>query len=382
MDNSATTPLCEEAKTAITDAFDAFGNPSSLHTLGLEAERIVRKSSETMLSVLKDKGKGQIVFTGSGTEANNLAIFGTAYAKKSNIGKKIVITDSEHPSVSACTQELEKRGFTVEKIPTLNGIVDENALSCAVDGNTFLVSIMSVNNETGAIYDIKRLNALCKKINPDVLFHTDATQGFLKTEVGAKVTGADLITVSGHKIGAPKGIGALYISGDVIRRKAISPHVFGGGQQNGLRSGTENVIYISALAAAVKAGMDKYAENIEKMVFLRDKITKGLGEINGVRVNIPRLNRSPSIISVTVKGIKSETMLHHLSSNGIYVSSGSACSSHHKGVSSAMTAFGLTADESDSTIRISISQYNTAEQCDILLKAIENGVQTLAKKTK
>lgn len=381
MDNSATTPLCEEAKAAIIAAFDNFGNPSSLHTLGLQAEKTVRKSSEVLLSVLKDKGKGKIIFASSGTEANNLALFGTAYAKKSNYGKKIIITDSEHPSVSSCAEELEKRGFPVVKIPTKNGVIDEGALLSAVDEKTFLVSIMTANNETGAVYDIKKLNKLCKAANPDVLFHTDATQGFMKTNVSAKELGVDMITVSGHKIGAPKGIGVLYISADVLRRKAISPHTYGGGQQDNIRSGTENVIYISALAAAVNAGVARFGENVEKMAAMRDYLTNALSKIEGVRVNIPLGMRLPSIVSVTVKGIRSETMLHSLSSKKIYVSSGSACSSHHKGVSGAMTAFGLSADEADSTIRISLAPYNTHEECDAVIKAVEESVKTLAKKT-
>ena len=383
MDNSATTPLCDAARQAMTEAFELYGNPSSLHLLGVRSERIVNKARGILLGALGDTAKGRVYFTGSGTEANNLALFGTAYAKASNVGKRIVITDSEHPSVSACASELEKRGFQIVRIPTENGIVNEEALLSSVDGKTFLVSIMTVNNESGAEYDIKRLVKLCKRVNPDVIFHTDATQAFMKAQVNAKLTGADLITVSGHKIGAPKGIGALYVSGDVIKRKAISPHIFGGGQEGGIRSGTENVIHIHAFGAAVEYGMKNYSENLKNTEILRKYAVDALRCLDGVRINTPKSERvSPSIISVTVNGIKSEVMLHHLESEGIYVSSGSACSSHHKGVSQAMTAFGLTEDESDSTIRISLGYNNTFDECDALVSSLKSGIATLATKVR
>ncbi len=383
MDNSATTPLCDAAKKAMTEAFDLYGNPSSLHLLGVRSERIVNKARGILLSALGDTVKGKVYFTGSGTEANNLALFGTAYAKTSNAGKRIVITDSEHPSVSACASELERRGFQIVRIPTEKGVVNEDALLSSVDSKTFLVSVMTVNNESGAEYDIKRLVKLCKKANPDVIFHTDATQAFMKTQVNAKLTGADLITVSGHKIGAPKGIGALYVGGDIIRRKAISPHIFGGGQEGGIRSGTENVIHIHAFAAAVEYGMKNYSENVKNTELLREYAVDALSNIDGVRINTPASERvSPSIISLTVKGIKSEIMLHHLESEGIYVSSGSACSSHHKGVSQAMTSFGLTEDEADSTLRVSLGHNNTYEECDLLVSALKSGIATLATKSR
>lgn len=381
MDNSATTPLCDDAKRAVAEAFDIYGNPSSLHMLGVRAERLVDRSRTALLSALGDNGKGRVFFTGSGTEANNLALFGTAYAKSSNLGKKIIISDSEHPSVTACAAELEKRGFSVVRIPTVGGVVDEEALENAVDGKTFLVSIMTVNNESGAEYDIKRLVRICKGINPDALFHTDATQAFMKTAVSARQTGVDMITVSGHKIGAPKGIGALYVSGDVLKKKALSPHVFGGGQEGGMRSGTENVIFIHAFGAAVRHGVEAYEENVRTLEDLRRHAIGLLQNVQGVAINTPKSERcSPSIISLTVKGIKSEVMLHHLEGVGIYVSSGSACSSHHKDTFGAMRAFGLSQEEADSTVRISLGVNNTKEECLILAQAIENGVKTLAMK--
>ena len=379
MDNSATTPLCEAAKRALTESFEIFGNPSSLHSKGLAAEKALEKARQTVFDALGAKD-GRLVFTGSGSEANNLALFGTAYAKKSNYGKKIVITDSEHPSVARCAEELAERGFLLIKIPTYGGVVDEEALLDAVDEKTFLVSVMTVNNETGAQYDIKRLCALCKRKNPDVIFHTDAVQAFMKTDISVKKTGVDLLSVSGHKIGAPKGIGALYISAEMMKRRAVKPHIFGGGQEYGLRSGTENTLLVQAFSAAVKQGREKLSENIAYMNGLRDTIVSRLSALDGVRVNIPQGERSPSIISVTVFGIKSEVMLHHLSSYGVFVSSGSACSSNHPGTSTAMTSFGLSADEADSTVRISISCENTEEDAEVLISALENGIKNLVRK--
>lgn len=383
MDNSATTPLCDAAKNAMILSFDDFGNPSSLHSLGHTAEKNVERARKTILEAVGAKEEnGSIIFTGSGSEANNLALFGTAYAKKSNKGKKIIITDSEHPSVTNAALELEQRGFPVVKIPTVGGVVDEDALLSSVDNDTFLVSFMTVNNETGAKYDIKRLCALCKRKNPDVIFHTDAVQAFMKTDISVKKTGVDLLSISGHKIGAPKGIGALYVKSDILKRRAIKPHIFGGGQENGLRSGTENTLLIAAFAAAVRENSSKLSENIAHMNTLKSYITDKLSALDGVRVNTPKSGEvSPSIISVTVFGVKSEVMLHHLSSYGVYVSSGSACSSNHPGTSTAMTSFGLTKDEADSTVRISISAENTAEDGDILCSALENGIKTLAKKS-
>ena len=380
MDNSATTPLCEAAKEAIIEGFDVFGNPSSLHSIGHTAEKALEKCRQNVLDALGAKD-GKLIFTGSGSEANNLAVFGTAYAKKSNYGKKIIISDSEHPSVSRCAEELAERGFKLTKIPTKGGAVDEDALLDAVDDKTFLVSIMTVNNETGAQYDIKRLCALCKRKNPDVIFHTDAVQAFMKTDVSVKKTGVDLLSVSGHKIGAPKGVGALYVSAEMMKRRAVKPHIFGGGQESGLRSGTENTLLIRAFAAAVKEGQEKLSENIAYMKGLRDDIVSRLSRLDGVRVNLTTGECSPSIISVTVFGIKSEVMLHHLSSCGVFVSSGSACSSNHPGTSTAMTSFGLSPDEADSTVRISISPKNTMDECEILVSALENGVKSLVKKT-
>ncbi len=380
MDNSATTPLCDAAKKALIESFDTFGNPSSLHSLGHTAEKAVEKARNTVLDALGDKDGGKFVFTGSGSEANNLAFFGTAYAKKSNFGKKIIITDSEHPSVTNCAEELAERGFKLVKIPTVGGIVDAASLLDEVDEKTFLVSVMTVNNETGAEYDIKHLCSLCKKKNPDIIFHTDAVQAFMKTDISVKKTGVDLLSVSGHKIGAPKGVGGLYISANALKKRAVRPHIFGGGQEYGLRSGTENTLLINAFAAAVKYGKENFSNNIGYMESLRGSIIEKLSDIEGVRVNIPKGKCSPSVISVTVYGIKSEVMLHHLSSYGVFISSGSACSSNHPGTSHAMTAFGISPDEADSTVRISISQNNTSDDADMLISALENGIKTLAKK--
>lgn len=376
-DNAATTPLCSEAKEAFDQATMTYGNPSSLHTKGLEAEKIVSVSEKTVLSAIKADGKSTLLFTGCGTESNNTALFGTAYAKKSNAGKRIIISDSEHPSVYECAKELGERGFDIKTVSTKNGRVNADELLSYVDGNTLLVSIMTVNNENGALYDIKDLCSKVKAVSDRIVFHTDATQAFMKTDISVKNSGVDMMTVSAHKIGGPKGVGALYIAEKLMRSHSVKPLLFGGGQENGMRSGTENTAGIASFAAAVSCGIKNYNENLKKISSLSQRIKEGLTGI-GVRINEPEVY-VPHIISATLPGIKSEVMLHFLSAKGIYISSGSACSSHHPGISRPMQAFGLSAQDADKTVRISIGAQNTEEEAECLLAAVQEGTVTLIK---
>lgn len=378
-DNAATTHLCALAALTLKQAEEEYGNPSSLHALGFAAFGLLNESRKKVSDLLgiKDK-KSLLLFTGSGTESNNTALFGTAYAKKQNQGKKIIISDSEHPSVSNAAYELARRGFTVKEIKTKGGVIDREEFLSEMDENTFLVSIMTVNNESGAVYDIADLCAMAKRINKNVIFHTDATQALCKIPLSPEKLGVDLMTVSAHKIGGPKGVGALYVSSDMIKTRSISPYLFGGGQEYGLRSGTENVPCIAAFGAAAEAGGAAMKENAAKISELSDFISSALSDL-GVKINVPERQRVKNIVSATLPGVKSETMLHHLSSLSVYVSSGSACSSHHAGVSRPMKNFGLTDAEADCTLRISISPDNTKEEAQMLIDGVASGLKTLIK---
>ncbi|MBP5207396.1 MAG: cysteine desulfurase [Clostridia bacterium] len=376
-DNAATTPLCAAAKAAADDAAAVYANPSSLHAAGLAAEKLLASSRKTLLSIISAPPADTLVFTGCGTESNALLLFGAAYAKPSNRGKRIIISDSEHPSVYAAAEELGRRGFEIKTVGTRGGTVDPVELCRLVDANTLLVSIMTVNNESGAIYDIKTLCGAVKRVNPRALFHTDATQAFMKTKIDVRELGVDAMTLSAHKIGGPKGVGALYLSAQTVRSHAISPVLYGGGQEGGLRSGTENTAGAAAFAAAASYGASVFAADTERITSLRRRIVSGLTDA-GVRVNEPK-SYVPHIISATLPGIKSEVMLHHLSSTGVYVSSGSACSSHHPGVSRPMLAYGLGQREADCTIRISLFRDNTEEEADLLISGVRDGVKNLIK---
>lgn len=376
-DNAATTPMCPDAAAAFEKAVSVFANPSSVHSAGLEAEKLLSLCRRKILSVTGGAGRGTLVFTGCGTESNALALFGTAYAKASNTTKNIIISDSEHPSVRRAAEELQRRGFELRQVKTRGGYVSSDELAELTDGNTFLISIMTVNNETGAVYDIKELCSAAKSKNPRVIFHTDATQAFMKTDTDVSASGVDMMTVSAHKIGGPKGVGALYVSNHVISSRSLSPLLYGGGQESGLRSGTENTAGIAAFAAAAEYAKAHYEEDIKKITELSAYISDEI-EKTGARVNRPARS-VPHIISVTLPGIKSEVMLRYLSAEGVYISSGSACSSHHPGVSAALLSFGMPAKEADCTVRISLWRTNTEQEADVLIKNIEKGVKSLIK---
>ena len=376
-DNAATTRLCGAAADALHSAESVFANPSSLHSAGLEAEKLVSSSRKKLLSIIGGAGMGTIVFTGCGTEANALCLYGTAYAKKANEGKTVIVSDSEHPSVYKNAEELKRRGYSIKQIKTYKGYIDPDGLYELVDDNTFLISIMTVNNETGALYDIPALCSAAKRKNPSVIFHTDATQAFMKTDIDVSRSGVDMMTVSAHKIGGPKGVGALYVKDALIRSRSLCPLLYGGGQEGGLRSGTENTAGIAAFAAAAQDCKNNFAADIQKINSLSDYIISELTGF-GVQINKP-VNRVPHIISATLPGIKSEVMLHFLSSKGVFVSSGSACSSHHPGVSAAALAYGLSKKEADCTVRISLFRENTGAEAALLTQSIADGVKNLIK---
>ena len=388
-DNSATTVLCNEAKSRMLEVIEnIYGNPSSMHSKGVDAEKAVTKARSEILSALGVKnistlGDNRLIFTASGTEADNLALFGTCFAKKFVPGKKVIISDSEHAAVLETAKKLEEYGFTVVKIPTYGGAFDYDRFEKEVDKNTVIVSVMLVNNETGAVNDIKKISRIVKAKNPDTVVHTDAVQGFMKMPLNVTNLGADLVTLSSHKIHGPKGVGALYVDPLIYKKRQLVPIIYGGGQEKGFRSGTENTIGMAGFGGAVSEGVKTLPADVGHMTELRDyicgKIT-GSGRDLGIKLNIPQCQRAAHIVSITLPQIKSETMLHFLSSKNIFVSSGSACSSNAGHISKTLVNFGLTESEADSTIRVSLGASNTFEEADYFISALLEGAEKLVTK--
>ena len=379
-DNSATTALSPAAKQALIDAADCYGNPSSLHREGRAAAAMLNNARTAIATSLglRRLSPGELVFTSCGSEANSLAILGTAYAKSRRTANRIVTTDSEHPAVENVMQALEKDGFEVIRISTRGGVLDMEQLDKALNDRVLLVSMMLVNNETGALYDVKRAFALARTRSPGVITHTDAVQGYLKYRFTPASLGADLITLSAHKVHGPKGVGALYINPALLKAKQIVPRLLGGGQENGLRSGTENIPGIAAFGAAVAERYPTLDKDIAHMAALRDRLIAGL-EAMSVTVKRPLGSCAPHIVNLTLPNIKSEVMLHFLDARGICVSSGSACSTHAKSVSRALLAFGATEREADCSLRVSLSSDNTPEEVDLLLGALSEGLGSLIR---
>ncbi len=380
LDNSATTEISAAAKKKMIDAMESYGNPSSTHTAGIEARRIVDEAREKLAGAL---GTGRVnpenlIFTACGSESNNTAILGVAYAKEKRRANRIVTTDSEHPSVENVMRKLEKDGFEVVRVSTRGGKVNEDEFLSAIDEKTLLISMMLVNNETGAAYDLKKLFGIAKRKNPEIVTHCDAVQGFLKVPFTPKTISADLVSVSAHKIHGPKGVGALYISPEIIKAKKIVPYIIGGGQEGGYRSGTENIVGIAGFGAAAEEQRANFAASTAKMTALRDECER-LVTAAGARPNIPTGARAPHVLSVTLPDIKSETMLNHLSGKGICISAGSACSAHAKNMSSTLLGFGLSEREADCTVRISFSEYNTESDLAAFATAFTEGIDSLVR---
>lgn len=384
LDNSATTHVSDAARKKAEQALSAFwGNPSSLHTAGLRAEELVSEARERLLSALgvADRsaiGKNRLIFTGSGTEADNLAVFGTARAKAQNRGGRIITTDSEHPAILEPCKALQREGFDVVYISTKNGELNLGQLSSALNDRTFLVSIMAVNNETGAAYNIADAFEVAHRFSKDIITHTDAVQAFSHIPLSPDRIGADMVTVSGHKIHGPKGIGALLVRPELLKAKRIVPIIYGGGQEGGMRSGTENVPGIAGFgAAAAEFSPEAVRIRYRRLSELREYLLAKLP--GGVSVNKPSGKIAPHIVSLKLPSIKSETMLHFLSARGIYVSSGSACASHGKKTSHVLTAFGLSPQEADCTLRVSLDDSVTEEMLDIFADSLEEGCRNLVK---
>ena len=403
LDNSATTALSEAALAKIKEAAEKFGNPSSVHTAGIEAAILVKEGRNSVYDAFSlpasrrvdgslPMGAGardayRFIFTSCGSEADNMTVFGLLTAKKFRETPRIITTDSEHPAMLESIAAAERLGLCEALyLSTKGGVIDLAELDAALTPNTILVSVMTVNNETGAIYDIGKIFAAVKKKVPTAVCHTDAVQGFLKTKTDFIRSSADIVTVSGHKIGAPKGIGGMLVSNALLISKRLSPLIYGGGQEGGLRSGTENVIGIAAMGAACayeKANLDK---NIEKYRSLREIFENRLNSLceNSAVPISARINRpekySDHIISLTVSGVRSETLVRALSGDGICISNGSACSSHKTKKSGVLEAFGLSRDDADSTVRISLCGDSTESDMTAAADAIAAHAATLIKK--
>lgn len=373
LDNAATTKPCEPAVSAcFYNMVEQYGNPSSLHSAGVKAEAAVTEARKAIAAALVCSPEC-ITFTSGATESNNIIVFGAAerFGKRK---KKIVISALEHPSVAAPVKHLEDMGFTVVRVkPGRSGEIDAEEFCAAVDENTFFASCMLVNNETGAVMPVRRIFSRIKREYPDCMTHCDAVQGFMKIPVKASDLCADFITVSGHKVHAIKGAGAMYIKKGV----RIPPHTFGGGQEKDMRPGTESVPLIAAFGAAVRAMMPTMSSAHENAEYLSSYLIEKLNKLDYITVNSIAENRSPYIVNFSVEGIRSEIMLHYLESRNIFVSSGSACS---KGAhSSVLSAMGISDKLADSALRVSLSRTSTKGEIDILLSAIADGRSQLAK---
>jgi cysteine desulfurase len=376
LDNAATTRAFDSVRDAVDRAMLVdYGNPSSMHRKGVEAERLVREARQNVADSMKVDEK-EILFTSGGTESNNLALIGTALANQRR-GKHIITTGIEHAAVYNPLLFLEKLGFEVTFLPVDSyGRVDPEDLRKAVRSDTILVSVMYCNNEVGSIEPVAELSKTAKAVNSEIIFHTDAIQAYGKFRIRPRREGIDLLSVSGHKIHGPKGSGFLYIRNGV----RVQPLILGGGQQKDMRSGTENVPGCYGLGVAAKEIYSDFSARIDRMYALRTRLIEGLKELPGVTVNGYEDRRNaPHVVSASFEGIRSEVLLHVLEEKGIYVSSGSACSSNHPGISGTLRAIGVRKDLLDSTIRMSFGEFNTAEEVDYTIAGLKEILPVLRR---
>ena len=355
-----------------------FGNPSALHTKGVEAEHYVKEARAFFAKNLKVDEK-EILFTSGGTESNNTALIGAALANK-RAGNHIITTSIEHASVSAVTGYLEELGFRVTYLKVdADGIISLDELREAVCEDTILVSMMMVNNEIGAVEPIEEAIKVIKEKNPNTLVHVDAIQAYGKYRIFPKKLGIDMLSVSGHKIHAPKGTGFLFIKD----KTKVKPLIYGGGQQKGMRSGTENVPGVAALGEAAEEIYENFEEKIDHLYQIKQRFVEGVLKIEGVSVNGKTgRDSAPQIVSVSIDGVRSEVMLHTLEDRKIYVSAGSACSSNKPSVSHTLTNIGLKGSLLDSTIRFSFSVHTTEEEIDYALEVMNEVVPKLRRYTR
>lgn len=367
-DNSATTRALDSVCDIVMKTMkEDYGNPSAKHRKGMEAEQYIREAREQIAKTLKVEGK-EILFTSGGTESNNMALIGTARANK-RAGNHIISTNIEHPAVYNPMMFLESEGFEVTFLPVdERGHISLDDLRAAIRPTTILVSTMYVNNEVGAVEPVEEISKLIKSVNPNIVYHVDAIQGYGKFQIRPKKQGIDLLSVSGHKIHGPKGVGFLYINEKV----KISPIIFGGGQQRDMRSGTENVPGVAGLGVAAKEAYTNFEDKVAHLYDLKDYMIGRIGEIDGTTVNSYLGQESaPQIVSVSFAGIRSEVLLHALEDKGIYVSSGSACSSNHPAISGTLKGIGVKPELLDATLRFSFGQFNTREEIDYCIETLK-----------
>ena len=375
-DNSASTKVSEKAiEIMLKTMRDDYANTSGKHIKGVEAESYVKDAADIIAKTLKVK-KGEIIFTSGGTESNNMALIGGAMSRK-RYGKHIIISGIEHPAVYRPAEFLTEQGFELSVLPVNSeGQVDLELLKSTLRDDTVLVSVMYVNNEIGAIESVEEISKIIKAENKDILFHVDAIQAYTKLRINPKSQGIDMLSASGHKFHGPKGVGFLYIDSNV----KINPIIFGGGHQRGMRSGTLNTTGIAGMGVAAKEAYDNFDERINKISDLKYYLMDELEKTEGAILNTGRgENFAPQVISVSFEDIRAEVLLHALEDRGIYVSSGSACSSNHPGISGTLKAIGVRENLLDATIRISLSELNNKEEADYFIKNLKELLPLLRK---
>lgn len=379
LDNSATTQVLDCVKEEVVKAMIAdYANPSAMHLKGVDAEKYVKEARETLAKLMKVEEK-EIYFTSGGTESNNMALIGAAMANR-RAGNRIITTEIEHPSVSNTMKYLEEQGFELVLLPVdAEGKVKTEALEKAMTADTILVSVMYVNNEIGSVQPIEEINRIIRKVNPQVVFHVDAVQAFGKYKIYPKKLGIDLLSASGHKLHGPKGIGFLYKNTSV----KMKPVTFGGGQQDGVRPGTLNVPGIAGIARAAKECYTDFETKQNYLYELKELFTEGIRQIEGTQLN-GMLGRdgAPHVVSVSFDGVRSEVLLHALEDKGIYVSAGSACSTHKATVSATLKAIGIDKKYLDATLRFSFSTLTTREEIEYTLASLKELLPVLRRFTR
>ena len=372
LDNSATTrPYDEVAKTVYDTMLTTYGNPSSLHRMGKYAEDLLEEARQTIASTVYCTPE-ELYFTCGGTESDNLAIIGYAMANRRR-GNKIITQPTEHKAVLESFEYLAKNGFEVCMLPVASdGVVDMSALEKEIDDNTILVSIMAVNNETGAIMPIDKISS--KIDHTKCAFHVDAVQAYGKIKLNVKKLGIDMLTISSHKIHGPNGVGALYVKKGI----RLEPRAFGGHQERTLRSGTENLAAIAGFAKAAQIKFASFNDCADKVGSLKQRLIEGALSIEGAQLNSPS-DSVYSVVNISFKGVRSEVLLHVLESNGIYVSTGSACNSKKDKYSYVLKAMGLSVAVIDSALRFSLSEFNTSEEIDYVCSVLKKEVPILQK---
>ncbi len=372
LDNCATTKVCDEAIDAAVKVMrEQYGNPSSLHKMGIEAENILTSARKTIASILNCDADS-VIFTSGATESNNIAIFGGVSARKR--GGKTIITDAiEHPSVENALVHLESQGYTVKRVkPSDNGNFSADDFVLSIDDDTVLLTFMMVNNELGTVLPYEEIVKKARKKCPDILIHMDAVQGFTKFPLNLKKVDVDLVSISGHKLYAPKGIGALYIKKGIRIESVLK----GGGQEKNLRSGTQAVPLAAAFDEALKLCNERKTEIFKNYEFLNDYLRKAFENTKEVVINSPS-GASPHLINISVPGIPSEIMLHFLEQNDIFVSSGSACSKGKQ--STVLKAAGISDERIKSALRISFSKDTKKEELDIFINTLKEGIKRFKK---